>query len=52
VTGELADAQSANTALTAQVAVLQDDLIAARTSLRKMIHDQNTAADRLPPAGP
>lgn len=46
VTGELADARAANTNLTAQVEGLQDNLIAARTSLRRMIHDQNTDPGR------
>ena len=42
VTGELAEARAANTALASDVATLEEDLIAARTSLRRMIHDQNT----------
>lgn len=42
ITGELTEARTANADLAAQVQALQDDLAAARTSLRRMIHDQNT----------
>lgn len=41
--GELAEARASNTELNLQVAALQDDLAAARTSLRRMIREQNTA---------
>lgn len=40
--GELAEARASNTELNLQIAALQDDLIAARTSLRRMIREQNT----------
>jgi chromosome segregation ATPase len=42
VTGELSEARATNATLSTQVEALQEDLIAARTSLRKMIRDQNT----------
>lgn len=42
VTGELTDARATNTELTVQVQTLQSQLTAARASLRRMIHDQNT----------
>jgi hypothetical protein len=40
--GELAETRASNTELNLQVAALQDDLTAARTSLRRMIREQNT----------
>jgi cell division protein FtsB len=40
--GELAEARASNTELNLQITALQDDLAAARTSLRRMIREQNT----------
>ncbi|WHP58999.1 DUF6262 family protein [Arthrobacter sp. KFRI-F3372] len=44
--GELAEAQATNTDLDLQITALQDDLTAARTSLRRMIREQNTDPSR------
>jgi len=43
---ELAEAHASNTDLNLQIIALQDDLSAARTSLRSMIRDQNTDIPR------
>jgi uncharacterized coiled-coil protein SlyX len=40
--GELAEARASNTELNLQITALQDDLTAARTSLRRMIRERNT----------
>lgn len=43
---ELAEAQRSNTDLNLQITALQDALTAARTSLRRMIREQNTDTPR------
>ena len=44
--GELAEARASNTELNLQITALQDDLTAARTSLRRMIREQNSGTSR------
>ncbi|MDP9999036.1 DUF6262 family protein [Pseudarthrobacter sulfonivorans] len=46
--GELAETRASNTELNLQVTALQDDLTAARTSLRRMIRERNTDTPGLP----
>jgi hypothetical protein len=44
--GELVEARASNTELNLQITGLQDDLTAARASLRRMIREQNTDTSR------
>jgi hypothetical protein len=44
--GELVEARASNTELNLQITNLQDDLTASRTSLRRMIREQNSDTSR------